>query len=113
MDLEAEWRLKQVGGFCPGAVSGVENLLLYKIGMCIGFVVKTIDKFILTTLKTVLVGYKYCLSPFFGSRCRFRPTCSDYAMTVLTKHSSFVSLFFILKRLFKCHPFHPGGFDPI
>jgi hypothetical protein len=113
MGLEVEWRLKLVGEFYPGGVSGAESLFLYKIDMCIGFVVKTIDKFILTALKIVLFGYKLCLSPFFGSRCRFSPTCSDYAMIVLTKHSSFISLFYILKRLFKCHPFHPGGFDPI
>jgi putative membrane protein insertion efficiency factor len=47
----------------------------------------------------------------FPSRCRFHPTCSQYALDVLALHGFTVSLLKIVKRIGKCHPFHPGGID--
>ncbi|MFZ4712906.1 MAG: membrane protein insertion efficiency factor YidD [Bacteriovoracaceae bacterium] len=57
--------------------------------------------------------YKLFLSPFLGNRCRFYPSCSDYAKGCLEQHSLTKSSFLITKRLCKCHPFHSGGFDPV
>ncbi len=57
--------------------------------------------------------YKYFISPFIGQRCRFYPSCSQYALEAIQKYGSFKGSFLALKRILKCHPFHPGGFDPV
>jgi len=57
--------------------------------------------------------YQLLLSPYIGQQCRFYPTCSHYAIEVFKSHGTFLGLFFTVKRLLKCHPWHPGGHDPI
>jgi len=59
-----------------------------------------------------LRGYQVCLSPLFGERCRFVPTCSGYAIDAIRKYSLLKALYLTARRLLKCHPFHPGGYDP-
>ena len=61
----------------------------------------------------ILKGYKKFLSPFFGTRCRFFPTCSDYAREAVEKKGAFYGMNLALLRLLKCHPLHPGGWDPL
>ena len=56
--------------------------------------------------------YQVTLSPILGGQCRFHPTCSDYALYTLASHGPGMGAWLALKRLLKCHPFHPGGFDP-
>lgn len=53
--------------------------------------------------------------PFLGPRgvCRFEPTCSQYAKQAITKHGAFKGGWLALVRVLKCHPFHPGGYDPV
>lgn len=55
--------------------------------------------------------YQYTLSPFVGNQCRFYPTCSEYAIEALKKRGAFIGSWLTLKRLVKCHPWHPGGID--
>jgi putative membrane protein insertion efficiency factor len=57
--------------------------------------------------------YQKTISPFFPSSCRFYPTCSHYAVEALQKHGFCKGIFMAVKRILKCHPFHPGGFDPV
>lgn len=57
--------------------------------------------------------YQFVISPLFPSVCRFYPSCSNYARQSLEIHGFFRGLFLILKRICKCHPFHPGGYDPV
>jgi hypothetical protein len=57
-------------------------------------------------------GYQRLLSPLLGQRCRFHPTCSQYAIAVIERDGSAIGLWRALGRLLRCHPFHPGGFDP-
>ena len=57
--------------------------------------------------------YRLLLSPLLGGRCRFYPTCSRYAMDAVTEWGAMRGLFMAGKRFFKCHPFHPGGYDPV
>jgi putative membrane protein insertion efficiency factor len=57
--------------------------------------------------------YQRILSPLWGPRCRFFPTCSSYAHGVITNFGFFVGMFLAIRRLLKCHPFHEGGFDPV
>jgi hypothetical protein len=64
-------------------------------------------------LITVLVGYQKYLSPFLGSACRFYPTCSQYSKQSLEKYGVLRGIALTCARLLKCHPFHPGGYDPV
>ncbi|HKJ04075.1 MAG TPA: membrane protein insertion efficiency factor YidD [Geopsychrobacteraceae bacterium] len=57
--------------------------------------------------------YRYLISPFLPQSCRFHPTCSSYARDALIKHGLFKGLYLSLMRILKCHPFHPGGYDPL
>lgn len=56
--------------------------------------------------------YQMGISPFIPPRCRFQPTCSNYAIQCFQKYSTIVALKKTIKRIAKCHPFHPGGNDP-
>ncbi|OGN62220.1 MAG: membrane protein insertion efficiency factor YidD [Chlamydiae bacterium RIFCSPHIGHO2_12_FULL_49_11] len=55
--------------------------------------------------------YQKGISPFLGPCCRFYPSCSHYALSVLQKKPLWRAFGLIIKRLSKCHPFHPGGID--
>jgi len=57
--------------------------------------------------------YKNFISPFLGYNCRFYPTCSEYAKQALTKYGAAKGLYLGLKRLLRCNPFFPGGYDPL
>jgi len=57
--------------------------------------------------------YRYLISPWFPRSCRFYPNCSHYAEEAIREWGISKGLFLTLKRLLKCHPFHPGGFDPV
>ena len=56
--------------------------------------------------------YQYTLSPLLGNACRFEPSCSRYMVDSLRKHGLFRGLARGLRRLSRCHPWHPGGYDP-
>jgi hypothetical protein len=68
-------------------------------------------------MKLLLQGliriYQYALSPFLGSRCRFFPSCSEYAAEAVEKYGALKGLGLGLKRLSHCHPWNSGGFDPL
>jgi hypothetical protein len=57
--------------------------------------------------------YQYAISPFLGRRCRFFPSCSEYAAEALQKHGAVKGTRLGLKRISRCHPWNPGGFDPV
>jgi len=57
-------------------------------------------------------AYQVSLSPLLGAQCRFHPTCSNYALLALERHGPIKGAWLALRRLLKCHPFHPGGIDP-
>ena len=58
-------------------------------------------------------GYRLLLSPWFGSQCRFYPTCSAYAEEAIHSHGAWKGLYLTVSRLGKCHPWHTGGVDPV
>jgi putative membrane protein insertion efficiency factor len=67
----------------------------------------------LTNLMIAFVRlYQRLLSPLLGNVCRFEPSCSRYAVACLENHGALRGGLLSVRRLCKCHPFHPGGFDP-
>ena len=57
--------------------------------------------------------YQWTLSPFIGNQCRFHPTCSQYALDAFETHGVLKGSYLALRRIGRCHPFNPGGFDPV
>jgi len=57
--------------------------------------------------------YRYCISPFLGSHCRYHPSCSCYAVTALERFGFAKGSVLALKRILRCHPWHAGGYDPV
>ncbi|WP_136064647.1 membrane protein insertion efficiency factor YidD [Pontiella sulfatireligans] len=57
--------------------------------------------------------YQKAVSPWLGQRCRFHPSCSNYCIDALKQHGMVLGLWLGIKRICKCHPFHPGGYDPV
>ncbi|MEO5862682.1 MAG: membrane protein insertion efficiency factor YidD [Burkholderiales bacterium] len=61
----------------------------------------------------LLSVYRYTLRPFFGRHCRFFPSCSNYAADALARYGAMKGSWLAFKRICRCHPWHPGGFDPV
>ena len=61
----------------------------------------------------LIAGYRLLLSPFLGASCRFYPSCSAYALEAIDTHGALRGTWLSLRRLSKCHPWHPGGVDPV
>lgn len=68
---------------------------------------------LLAPLLLLIRLYRYALSPLLGPRCRFYPSCSEYASEALQRHGLLAGLWLALRRLSRCHPWHPGGVDPV
>jgi uncharacterized protein len=64
-------------------------------------------------LIAVVAAYRYALSPMLGRSCRFHPSCSAYAQEALERHGAVRGLWLALRRVGRCHPWHPGGYDPV
>ena len=64
-------------------------------------------------LQGLVRGYQRGVSPLFAPRCRFLPTCSDYAFEALGEHGALRGTWLAVRRLGRCHPFHEGGYDPV
>jgi putative membrane protein insertion efficiency factor len=66
-----------------------------------------------TLLIALVRAYRFLLSPWVGDACRFQPTCSQYALDALAEHGALKGTWLTARRLGRCHPFHPGGHDPV
>ncbi|HEX8136418.1 MAG TPA: membrane protein insertion efficiency factor YidD [Pyrinomonadaceae bacterium] len=64
-------------------------------------------------LVALLKLYKAALSPLLPPSCRFVPTCSEYAREAIERHGAIRGTWMGARRLLRCHPFHPGGYDPV
>jgi putative membrane protein insertion efficiency factor len=65
------------------------------------------------TLMAAVTGYRRFISPLLPPRCRFEPSCSAYALEALRVHGAARGLWLAVARIARCHPFNPGGYDPV
>ena len=75
-------------------------LLLRKVSMKIIFI-------------WLIRGYRRFISPLFPPSCRFQPTCSTYALEAIERFGTIEGCWLAIKRISRCHPLNPGGYDPI
>lgn len=61
----------------------------------------------------MLRAYQYALSPLFGRSCRFYPGCSEYAVEAIERHGAAKGCWLAARRVSRCHPWNPGGYDPV
>ncbi|HXF18207.1 MAG TPA: membrane protein insertion efficiency factor YidD [Burkholderiales bacterium] len=64
-------------------------------------------------LLTLIRLYQLTISPLTGNSCRFYPSCSEYAKFAIEKHGAISGSWLATKRILRCHPWHPGGADPV
>jgi putative membrane protein insertion efficiency factor len=64
-------------------------------------------------LAGLIRGYQIVLSPLLPPSCRFHPSCSQYALEAVGRHGALKGGWLAARRLARCHPFHPGGYDPV
>jgi len=64
-------------------------------------------------LSLLIRAYRYVVSPLLGMHCRFHPSCSAYALEALERYGTARGAWLALRRLVRCHPWHPGGYDPL
>ena len=74
-----------------------------------GYHDRVIDRLLILLLR----GYKRFISPLLGPRCRFVPSCSEYAMQAIERHGALHGGWLAARRLARCHPLNPGGVDPV
>jgi putative membrane protein insertion efficiency factor len=60
-----------------------------------------------------IIAYRRWVSPVMPARCRFYPSCSAYALEAVETHGALRGVYLAARRLLRCHPFHPGGYDPV
>lgn len=68
-------------------------------------------------MRRVLIGlvhaYRYLISPMLGRNCRYVPSCSEYALDALGRYGALKGSWLAIKRVSRCHPWSPGGYDPL
>ena len=66
-----------------------------------------------TALVLFIRGYQVAISPMLPASCRYFPSCSAYAVEAIEKHGALRGTWLAMKRIARCHPFRPGGYDPV
>lgn len=71
------------------------------------------SKLVSTLLTAPILGYRYLISPMIAPRCRYLPTCSEYAVEAIRIHGPLKGFWLALRRLCRCHPLGGHGYDPV
>ncbi|GIV53030.1 MAG: putative membrane protein insertion efficiency factor [Candidatus Kapaibacterium sp.] len=66
-----------------------------------------------TLFVIIIRAYQRWISPLLGAQCRFYPTCSQYAIEAIERYGAAKGIWLAVRRIARCHPWHPGGFDPV
>ena len=72
-----------------------------------------ISRALVLLLSSLLRAYQLAISPALGPHCRFAPSCSEYTRQSIERYGAIAGLWRGAKRIVRCHPFHPGGWDPV
>ena len=64
-------------------------------------------------LTAAIRGYQYAIRPMIGANCRFFPSCSESAREAIERHGAAKGSWLAARRICRCHPYHPGGYDPV
>jgi putative membrane protein insertion efficiency factor len=76
-------------------------------------IMRSVRKMIQSLVLLILRAYKVVVSPWLGDCCRFHPSCSSYCSDAVKRFGVIRGIWLGLFRICKCHPFHPGGIDPV
>jgi putative membrane protein insertion efficiency factor len=71
------------------------------------------NAWLIKPLLFIIKLYQWFISPLIGSRCRFEPSCSHYAAEAIQKKGLISGVWLAARRVGRCHPWHPGGYDPV
>jgi putative membrane protein insertion efficiency factor len=86
-----------------------DKIVILTAKSLLGRKIHFMKKFLLLLIR----GYQLLISPVLPQTCRFSPTCSQYAIEAISLHGAGRGLLMAVRRILRCHPFHPGGFDPV
>lgn len=75
--------------------------------------VQTVGRQLSLIFVNILKGYRYLISPWLANRCRFHPSCSEYAIQAIQLYGVVKGFYLMTWRLLRCQPWHPGGYDPV
>ena len=73
----------------------------------------SVTKILAAVLRAAIRLYQIAIGPLLPRVCRFEPTCSSYALEAIDRHGPYRGLWLSVRRVLRCHPFHPGGCDPV
>lgn len=76
-------------------------------------IIKEVNTLLAKLLIYMVRIYQKYISPMRGPTCRFYPTCSQYSIEAYKKYGAMKGTYLTIRRILKCHPFHPGGYDPL
>ena len=75
--------------------------------------IAAMKRLLMACIVFLIRAYRLLISPLLGNRCRFHPSCSEYALEALQRHGLWKGTWLALRRVGSCHPWHAGGFDPV
>lgn len=76
-------------------------------------IIQILNTILIRGAKGMVMFFKLAISPYLPKNCRYLPTCSDYALEALARHGLIKGIYLTTRRILRCHPLAPGGYDPV